>query len=71
MTYADDRELRREVYTAFVTRASETGPNAGEFDNAPVMEEILALRRELAELLASRPMPTIHWPPRWPTPRRA
>ncbi|WP_069384657.1 oligopeptidase A [Halomonas caseinilytica] len=51
MTYADDRELRREVYTAFVTRASETGPNAGEFDNAPVMEEILALRRELAELL--------------------
>ncbi|MDR5861284.1 oligopeptidase A [Halomonas eurihalina] len=51
MTHADDRELRREVYTAFVTRASETGPNAGEFDNAPVMEEILALRRELAELL--------------------
>ncbi|MFM9272043.1 oligopeptidase A [Halomonas elongata] len=51
MTHADDRELRREVYTAFVTRASEKGPNAGEFDNAPVMEEILALRRELAELL--------------------
>ncbi|WP_275289268.1 oligopeptidase A [Halomonas elongata] len=51
MTHADDRELRREVYTAFVTRASETGPNAGEFDNAPIMEETLALRRELAELL--------------------
>ncbi|MDN3555703.1 oligopeptidase A [Halomonas maura] len=51
MTHADDRELRREVYTAFVTRASDQGPNAGEFDNAPIMEETLALRRELAELL--------------------
>ncbi|MBZ9558311.1 MULTISPECIES: oligopeptidase A [unclassified Modicisalibacter] len=51
ITYAADRELRREVYTAFVTRASELGPNAGEFDNAPVMEEILALRQELARLL--------------------
>ncbi|MDW7747587.1 oligopeptidase A [Halomonas sp.] len=51
MTYAEDRELRREVYTAFVTRASDQGPNAGEYDNAPVMEEILALRHELAKLL--------------------
>ncbi|WP_280549784.1 oligopeptidase A [Halomonas sp. 11-S5] len=51
MTYAEDRELRREIYTAFVTRASDQGPNAGEYDNAPVMEEILALRYELAELL--------------------
>ena len=51
MSYADDRELRREVYTAFVTRASDQGPQAGQFDNAPVMEETLALRRELAELL--------------------
>lgn len=51
VTYADDRELRREVYTAFVTRASDQGPHAGQFDNAPLMEEILALRRELAELL--------------------
>ncbi|MGB8714324.1 MAG: oligopeptidase A [Onishia taeanensis] len=51
MTYAEDRALREEVYTAFVTRASDAGPNAGEFDNAPVMKETLALRRELAELL--------------------
>ncbi|SFT98329.1 oligopeptidase A [Halomonas saccharevitans] len=51
MTYAEDRALRREVYTAFVTRASNQGPHAGEYDNAPVMEEILALRHELAELL--------------------
>ncbi|KZZ43288.1 oligopeptidase A [Thalassolituus sp. HI0120] len=51
MTYADRRELRQEVYTAFVTRASEQGPNAGEFDNSTNMEEILALRYELAQLL--------------------
>ncbi|MDY7117833.1 oligopeptidase A [Halomonas sp. SSL-5] len=51
VTYADDRELRREVYTAFVTRASDQGPHAGQHDNAPLMEEILALRHELAELL--------------------
>ncbi|MDN3520328.1 oligopeptidase A [Halomonas ramblicola] len=51
VTYADDRELRREAYTAFVTRASDQGPQAGRYDNAPIMEEILALRRELAELL--------------------
>ena len=51
VTYAEDRELRREVYTAFVTRASDQGPHAGQYDNAPLMEEILALRHELAELL--------------------
>jgi oligopeptidase A len=39
------------VYTAFVTRASDQGPNAGKFDNAPILEEILALRQELARLL--------------------
>ena len=51
MTYADNRDLRREMYEAYQTRASEVGPNAGEFDNAPLMEEILALRHELAQLL--------------------
>ncbi|WP_110654949.1 oligopeptidase A [Salinicola halimionae] len=51
MTFAEDRELRREVYTAYVTRASNQGPKAGENDNAPVIEETLALRQELAQLL--------------------
>ncbi|MGO2010126.1 oligopeptidase A [Vreelandella alkaliphila] len=51
ISYADNRELRREVYTAFVTRASDQGPDTGKFDNAPVLEEILALRQELAHLL--------------------
>jgi len=51
MTYADDRELRRETYTAFCTRASDQGPNAGEYDNSAIMSEELALRHELAQLL--------------------
>jgi len=51
MTHADDRSLRQELYTAFVTRASEQGPQAGQFDNSAIMEEILALRFEQAQLL--------------------
>ncbi|MGD8910005.1 MAG: oligopeptidase A [Chromatiales bacterium] len=51
MTYADNRELRREVYEAFSTRASDQGPHAGQWDNGEVMEQILALRHEQAQLL--------------------
>lgn len=51
MTYARDRALREELYTAYCTRASELGPQAGEYDNGPLITEILALRQELAELL--------------------
>ena len=51
MTYADDRQLRSEMHEAYVTRASDQGPNAGAWDNSKVMEEILALRHELAQLL--------------------
>ncbi|MFP3874383.1 MAG: oligopeptidase A [Thiohalophilus sp.] len=51
MTHADDRALRSEMHEAYVTRASDQGPNAGQWDNSEVMEEILALRYELARLL--------------------
>ena len=51
MTYADNRALREEVYVAYSTRASDQGPNAGQFDNGPVMNELLDLRQELARLL--------------------
>ncbi|WP_417436209.1 oligopeptidase A [Idiomarina abyssalis] len=51
MLYAEDRELRKDMYQAFVTRASETGPNGGKFDNSAVMDETLALRHETAKLL--------------------
>ncbi len=51
MMYCENRALREEMYTAFTTRASDQGPNAGEFDNTPVMEEILTLRQEQSKLL--------------------
>ena len=51
MTYAQDRALREEIYAAYCTRASDQGPNAGQNDNGPVMEQILDLRQELAKLL--------------------
>jgi oligopeptidase A len=49
--YADDRALRERVYRAYQTRASDQGPNAGEFDNSARIEQILALRHEAARLL--------------------
>ncbi len=51
MTYCDDRDLRYEMYEAFTTRASNCGPTADKWDNDPLMEEILALRLEMAKLL--------------------
>jgi oligopeptidase A len=51
LTYADNRHLREELYTAYVTRASDAGPHAGRWDNGPLMERILALRHEVARLL--------------------
>lgn len=51
MTTADDRELRREVYDAWTTRASDQGPHGGRWDNGSVMTRILALRQEKARLL--------------------
>ena len=51
MTYCDDRNLRREIYLAYGTRASDRGPNAGEFDNSAIMAKILDARRAQARLL--------------------
>ena len=51
MRYADDRQLRLELYEAYVTRASDQGPCACEYDNSEHMVRILALRKELATLL--------------------
>lgn len=51
LTYADNRELREKLYYAYNTRASELGENGGEFDNTAVIEAILAVRSDLAELL--------------------
>jgi len=51
MMYCDNQALREKLYSAYVTRASDQGPNAKEFDNGPIMVEILKLRHELAQLL--------------------
>ncbi|CCD07409.1 oligopeptidase A [Legionella pneumophila subsp. pneumophila] len=51
ITHAEDRALREEMYRAYITRASDQGPNAGTFDNTPLIDEILSLRYEKAELL--------------------
>ncbi|HEX7028176.1 MAG TPA: oligopeptidase A [Gammaproteobacteria bacterium] len=51
MTYADNRALRREMYEAYYTRASDGGPHAGRWDNGETIEKILRLRHEAAQLL--------------------
>ena len=49
MQYADNRELREQLYRAYVTRASELGKP--DFDNTALISGILKLRREAAVLL--------------------
>ncbi len=49
MQYADSRALRELMYHAYVTRAAEFG-NA-EWNNTPLIDQILRLRRRLARLL--------------------
>jgi oligopeptidase A len=51
MTYCDNPALRKEMYEAYVTRASERGPNAGKWDNSEIISELLKLRHELAKML--------------------
>ena len=50
-TYGDNAALREEMYQAYVTRASDQGPHAGQWDNSQLIDETLALRHQLAELL--------------------
>ena len=51
MSFADDRELRRSLYEAFNTRASDQGPHAGKYDNSSLMEELVSKRHALANLV--------------------
>ena len=51
LSHAVSEPLRREFYEAWVTRASDRGPHAGQWDNGPLMAEILALRHEAANLV--------------------
>jgi oligopeptidase A len=49
MQFADNRDLREKIYRAYATRASEFGKP--ELDNTPLMDEIVTLRAEEAQLL--------------------
>ena len=49
MQYADNRALRERMYRAYVTRASEFGKP--EWDNTPLIGDLVRLRREQAQLL--------------------
>jgi oligopeptidase A len=49
MQYAAQRELRQQMYRAYVTRASEFGKP--ELDNTPLITQILRLHHEAAQLL--------------------
>ncbi len=51
MTHADDADIREEFYRAWVTRASDQGPDAGNHDNTAIMDELLRLRHEAANLV--------------------
>jgi len=54
MTYADNRQLRKEMYIAYVTRASEfknKNSDNKRFDNTEVIKDILEGRLVIAELL--------------------
>jgi oligopeptidase A len=49
--YLDNRELRKTLYQAYTTRASDQGPNAGKWDNSQVMNDIVRVHQEIAELV--------------------
>ena len=53
MQYAESRDLRRRMHEAYATHASELGANP-QWDNGPIIERILVLRREEAVLLGYR-----------------
>ncbi len=56
MMYADNRELRKELYRAYATRASDQDGDslngkAAQFDNTQIINETLELRHRLAKLM--------------------
>ncbi|NBA96977.1 M3 family metallopeptidase [Pseudomonas sp. R5(2019)] len=51
LAHARHRPLREEIYLASNTRASDQGPNAWVHDNGPVLQALLRLRHEKAQML--------------------
>ena len=52
LQHAGDRELRREIHTAYLDRCT-----GGDRDNAPIIERILEIRRRMAAVLGYRDFP--------------
>lgn len=52
MTYCENAEIREELYKAYLTRASDQGPNAGKWDNSENIQKIMSTRQSLAKLLS-------------------
>lgn len=52
MTYCEDASIREKMYEAFMTRASDQGPHAGQWDNSSAIQEILVARQALSKLLS-------------------
>lgn len=48
--FLENRELRQRLYEAYSTRASDRGPYAGKWDNTPIINNILNIRHEMAQL---------------------
>ncbi len=69
MQFGTHRALRERLYRAYVTRASDQAnceevPDGSRFDNTALIQEILALRQEEAELLGYRDFATVSLVPK-------
>jgi len=51
LSHAQSAELREKYYWAWTTRASDQGPHAGKWDNGALVDKILSLRHEAAQLV--------------------
>jgi oligopeptidase A len=49
--FLKNRELRKTLYQAYTTRASDHGPNGGIWDNTDIMESLLRVRHEIANIV--------------------
>lgn len=65
LTYCDNQELRREMYEAYNTRASDRGPNAGQWDNTEIMLNSLSFAMRLHVCWASLTTASAPLPLRW------
>lgn len=51
ITYADSSSVRKQIHTAFISRASDIGPGGAKYDNAKIIEKILKIRKKLVKLV--------------------